>query len=701
MSTTLAFYIRRRSDDSLAADARLSSASSAATVLLAADALVPLDRAALLHHATDPIAYGQELTKQLFSDSALREAWIKARAYDPGNDLQLFVHLDARADQLHALHWETLCDPLTGRPIALQERVRLVRFLDSADLKPIIVPPHPALRALIVVANPSNLSRYGLSEVDVDGEIARTRGALGSIPTTILGDHADAAGRATLLNLRTQLRDAPAIVIVLAHGTVVEDEPFLWLEQDNGTAERVAGSRFVAVVEQLASQPLLLAMFSCQSAGRGYDDALKTLGPQLARVGVPAVLGFQGNVAIATVKTLLPALIAELCRDGQIDRALAAARNALGEQGPWWQIVLWLRTAGRLWSLEAPASPSQQSVAALEAPEGTMRPGSPFYIERQPTDRIALAAAGSHGGVTLTIKGPRQVGKSSLLSRVIDAASSAGKRVVYMDFQQFDDAARADGEVFFRQFTRWLIDELGLDERMHDHWPLSLGMVHRCTRYMERLILPALEGVTLLALDEVDSILDCSFRTDFFAMLRVWHNNRAMPNRPLWRQLDLALVTSTEPYELVQNLHQSPFNVGEVVELTDFTLAHVASLNRLHGAPFSAEAETKLMALLNGHPYLTRSALYMVADGRISVPELFARGAADDGPFGEHLRRHLQRLHERVELAQALRQILRTRRVADERAFWRLRGAGLVRREGDNVLARCQLYADYFAERLR
>ena len=36
----------------------------------------------------------------------------------------------------------------------------------------------------------------------------------------------------------------------------------------------------------------------------------------------------------------------------------------------------------------------------------------------------------------------------------------------------------------------------------------------------------------------------------------------------------------------------------------------------------------------------------------------------------------------------------------DERVFFRLRGAGLVRREGRTVLPRCQLYADFFRERL-
>jgi hypothetical protein len=496
-------------------------------------------------------------------------------------------------------------------------------------------------------------------------------------------------------------------MLLICHGTLIDGEPYLWLEQEDGTADRVSGATLTQVIAELPARPLLAVLASCQSGGRGYSDTLAALGPHLARAGVAAVLAFQGDLTMGTARRLLPPLFSELRRDGCVDRALAAARGAIRQQSEWWLPVLWLRVRdGQIWHLEPPtvahALPSPLSPqVALEPPEGTMRPDSPFYIERQPADRVALAAARAEDGVTLTIKGPRQVGKSSMLIRTMDAAVRAGKQGVYLDFQQFDEAARADADTFFMQFARWLSDELGLEKVLEAQWHPALGNVQRCTRYMERTLMPAVGTSILLAIDEVDSILDCAFRTDFFAMLRAWHNNRAIPNRLIWRRLSLALVTSTEPYELVQNLHQSPFNVGEVIELTDFSVAQVAALNELHGKPFDPLAEARLAALLNGHPYLTRRALYLVADGRITAAELFVRASADDGPFGEHLRRHLQRLHERPVLAKALRQILRTEQCTDDHIFWRLCGAGLVRRAGEHVLARCPLYADYFVQRLR
>ncbi|MBI2876580.1 MAG: AAA-like domain-containing protein [Candidatus Tectomicrobia bacterium] len=56
-----------------------------------------------------------------------------------------------------------------------------------------------------------------------------------------------------------------------------------------------------------------------------------------------------------------------------------------------------------------------------------MDPQSTFYVER-PSDQIALEAIGRQG-VTITIKGARQMGKSSLLVRTMDAAVEADKRI--------------------------------------------------------------------------------------------------------------------------------------------------------------------------------------------------------------------------------------------------------------------------------
>ena len=72
----------------------------------------------------------------------------------------------------------------------------------------------------------------------------------------------------------------------------------------------------------------------------------------------------------------------------------------------------------------------------------------------------------------------------------------------------------------------------------------------------------------------------------------------------------------------------------------------------------------------------------------------------DDGPFGDHLRNHLFRMSDHQGLKSGLIQVINYHHCSDEHVFFRLRGAGLVKRVGTDVLPRNELYACYFGERL-
>jgi hypothetical protein len=244
-----------------------------------------------------------------------------------------------------------------------------------------------------------------------------------------------------------------------------------------------------------------------------------------------------------------------------------------------------------------------------------------------------------------------------------------------------------------------LTDELGVEDKVAEYWQRPVSHGQRTTRYVGRHLLNQVEGGVVLVMDEVESIFDTPFRSDFFSMLRSWHNSRAM--QPLWKRLDLALVTSTEPYQLIADLNQSPFNVGQVIDLNDFDLAQVVELNRRHGEPLGMAAVAQLMQLVNGQPYLVRRALYEVTSGRLTVEQLFGAATADRGPFGDHLRYHLFRMYDKPELVAALLRVIRQPCSLDEAIFFRLRGAGLVRRERQLVMPRCELYGAYFQEHLQ
>jgi len=335
--------------------------------------------------------------------------------------------------------------------------------------------------------------------------------------------------------------------------------------------------------------------------------------------------------------------------------------------------------------------------APLPSPGGTLGVEDPWYLQR-PHDLTALSLI-RQPGQTIIIKGPRQMGKSSLLMRVIAAALDVGKRVALLDFQLLDQTTKESSDLFFRRFPAAIAEQLELPDQVDESWDSGLSSPQNCTRYFERRILAKIPEPLTLAIDEADAIFGTSFRSDFFGMLRSWHNNRAYPVKPVWKKLDLVLVASTEPYMLIDRLHESPFNVGSISTLSDFLPDQISKLNRLHPSPLSPPDVERLAKLLGGHPYLTRKALYAVTK-ELSPEALFAQATQDSGPFGDHLRYYLLRLQGRQELADALLEVVQEKGCEDEAFAYRLEGAGLVKRQGGKVVPRCELYADYFRERL-
>lgn len=306
---------------------------------------------ALRQASADPDAYGRELTVQLFADPDVRAFWglTRAIALQQGA-LAVRLRLSPHDTLLHSLRWETLNDPEDDMPLALNQRIRLARTLDSQDLALITQPPRSAtLTALIAVAAPGDHHTYRLAQIDADGEVSRARAALGSIAPTILGDVPGATSRATLEGILREMETEPTIAILIAHGRIdTYGKPILYLENEAGQTEPIPGEALINGIGRLPRRPRLLILVSCKGAGDDYQ-ALTSIGPRLAQQGIPAVLAFQGDIAMAATKRLLPHLIASVLEDGLIDRALASARTAFGREGPFWQPVLFLKGDGRLW----------------------------------------------------------------------------------------------------------------------------------------------------------------------------------------------------------------------------------------------------------------------------------------------------------------------------------------------------------------
>ena len=68
---------------------------------------------------------------------------------------------------------------------------------------------------VVAVAGPAGLERYGLAPVDVPAEVARVRVALGDAVVRVL------EGPVTLARLAGALREAPDVLYLVCHGTLL------------------------------------------------------------------------------------------------------------------------------------------------------------------------------------------------------------------------------------------------------------------------------------------------------------------------------------------------------------------------------------------------------------------------------------------------------------------------------------------------
>jgi hypothetical protein len=224
-----------------------------------------------------------------------------------------------------------------------------------------------------------------------------------------------------------------------------------------------------------------------------------------------------------------------------------------------------------------------------------------------------------------------------------------------------------------------------------------MGPQDKLTCLMEDYVLPEVNAPIVLAMDEVDRLLETPFHSNFFALMRAWFNSAAYDE--MWEKLAVVLVISTEPYLLIQDLSQSPFNVGAKLYLKDFDETQVRDLNQRHGAPVAERDLPQLMDFFGGHPYLTRKALYTLATKHCTWQQLVEAAPTDQGPFSDHLRRYHWLLRDEPNLWAALRQVIREQSCADDMVFFRLLRAGLVKGSGTVCRYRCGLYRVYFEDK--
>ncbi|SHG78087.1 AAA-like domain-containing protein [Ferrimonas marina] len=353
------------------------------------------------------------------------------------------------------------------------------------------------------------------------------------------------------------------------------------------------------------------------------------------------------------------------------------------------------------------AADSAKRSQRLEYPGGAMQFSSPFYIERSEEEARAYQEIQRPGSI-LRIKGPRKMGKRSLMLRVIDQAESEGFHLVKIDFLQADRAILTDLDRLLRWVCLQAASQLGLDVKLEDHWNELIGSKLSASNFLQQAVLAKLDQPMLLVINELNLVFDDdNVSRDFLPLLRSWHEeSKHNTNMQKLRQM---LVYSTEVYvQLDMNL--SPFNVGLPIELKPFDGDQIAALASVYGFNWRNDGNASspiqlLLTSLGGHPYLCQLTLYELANQADfmespsqGLKQLLAGASAPGGLFSEFLQQLLQDYSANADAVSGFKKLRSDQEDPLSRIeMYQLERLGLVSIQNGQPIAGRHLLTDYLA----
>lgn len=356
---------------------------------------------------------------------------------------------------------------------------------------------------------------------------------------------------------------------------------------------------------------------------------------------------------------------------------------------------------------EVPAEPNSEGTTSmvptlpkvvLELPEGPVSLDSSFYIERPPIESLCYEAIDKPGAL-IRIRAPSLMGKTSLKNRILAHAAKQGYHLVRLNFEQVDEAKFSNLNQLLRWFCASVTQQLQLESKLDAYWDEDCGAKVSCTVYFQGYVLERLDSPLVLTLDEVNRLLEYpEIAQSFLPLLRSWYEEAR--DLEIWQKLRLVVVHSTEIY-VPLDINQSPFNVGLAIRLPEFNQVQVQELARRHGLNWSETESRRLMALIGGHPYRVRLALYHLAGHNLELEQLLQESLTATGIYRHRLRQHWITLQQHPELMAAMQQIITNGGAKiDPIAAYQLESMEVAKFEGTQVVLSCELYRLYFDSQL-
>jgi hypothetical protein len=329
----------------------------------------------------------------------------------------------------------------------------------------------------------------------------------------------------------------------------------------------------------------------------------------------------------------------------------------------------------------------------LESPEGSLPLASSLYIQRSTIEQTCYQEI-LQPRAFIRIKAPQKMGKTSLITRILDYGSSQNYHAVKLSLHHAGTKVFASSDRFLRWLCANVTQQLGLQSRLNDYWDEDMGALINSTIYFQGYLLKEISNPIVLALDSIDLLFEYpEVASDFFVLLRSWYEETK--DISVWQKLRIVMTHAVEVY-IPLPTHRSPFNVGLAIELPTFTPEQVQDLAERHGLQLTTPEIDQLMKLTGGFPYLIQLALYQSICLKIPLQKLLQDAKRNTGIYQQHLQSQLWKLQQYPQLADAFQQVLKAPIQLEIEVAFKLKSLGLVHLIENQATVSCDLYREYF-----
>jgi len=339
---------------------------------------------------------------------------------------------------------------------------------------------------------------------------------------------------------------------------------------------------------------------------------------------------------------------------------------------------------------------------------GTLQSSAASYVARRADLDLHEGLLAGRFCYVLT---SRQMGKSSLMVQTAVRLRAEGVAVAVLDLTAIGQ--NLTSEQWYDGLLNRVGRQLDLEDELEDFWSEHerLGPLQRWMMAVREVVLKERGGRIVFFVDEIDAVRSLPFSTDeFFAGIREFYNRRT--EDPELARLTFCLLGVATPSDLIRDTRTTPFNVGQRIELTDFTEEEAAPLAAGLGRPEAEGREmvSRVLYWTGGHPYLTQRLCRAVAEdagarGRGGVDRvceslfLSARARERDDNLLFVRERILRNESDRAGLLDLYLKVREGKRVEDDEAdplVSVLRLSGITRAVEGRLVVRNRIYQHVF-----